>query len=92
MYYAAILHGCKNDNFQMKNCDIFLIFVQNIDRGYTLEPPQALMSTHNLCFRAKVRKNVYPSKPLFYYIKVGCKGVFITRTCLHDGKFTQVGY
>ena len=29
----------KNDNFQMKNCDIFLIFAQNIDRGYTLGPP-----------------------------------------------------
>ena len=27
---------------------------------------------------------VYPCKPQFFYIKVGCKGVFITRTCLHD--------
>ena len=32
--------GCKNDNFQMKMFDIFLIFAQNIDCGYTLEPPQ----------------------------------------------------
>ena len=33
-------HCCKNDNFQMKNCAIFLlIFAQNIDSGYTLEPP-----------------------------------------------------
>ena len=24
----------------MKKCDVFLIFAQNIDRGYTLEPPQ----------------------------------------------------
>ena len=39
MQYTAISHGCKNDNFQMKNCDIFLIFAQNIDCGYTLEPP-----------------------------------------------------
>ena len=23
----------------MKHCVIFLIFAQNIDRGYTLEPP-----------------------------------------------------
>ena len=37
---SAIFHGSKNDNFQMKNCDIFLIFAQNINRGYTLEPPQ----------------------------------------------------
>ena len=41
-----------------------------------------LTSTHNLCFRAKIKKNnVYPCKPPFYYIKVGCKGVFVTRTC-----------
>ena len=33
MQYNAILYGFKNDNFQMKNCDIFLIFAQNIDRG-----------------------------------------------------------
>ena len=43
-----------------------------------------LTSTHNLCFGAKIRKKVYPCKPQFYYIKVGCKGVFITRTCFHD--------
>ena len=38
--YTAIFHGYKNDYFQMKKCDIFLIFAQNIDCGYTLEPPQ----------------------------------------------------
>ena len=31
---------CKNDNFQMKICDIVLIFAVNVDRGHTLEPPQ----------------------------------------------------
>ena len=40
MQYTAIFHGCKNDNFQMKNCNIFHIFAQNIDCEYTLEPPQ----------------------------------------------------
>ena len=35
---TAIFHGCKNDNYQKKNCDVFLIFAQNIDCGYTLEP------------------------------------------------------
>ena len=39
MQHTAIFHGCKNDNFQMKNSDFFLIFAQNIDCGYTLEPP-----------------------------------------------------
>ena len=38
--YTPIFHGYKNDNFQLKNCDIFLIFAQNIDCGYTLESPQ----------------------------------------------------
>ena len=38
--YYAILHGCKNDNFKMKNLDFFLIYAQNIDCGYMLEPPQ----------------------------------------------------
>ena len=47
--YTAIFHGCKNDNFQMKINDIFLIFAQNIDSG-----------THNLCFRAKIRKKCIP--------------------------------
>ena len=30
MQYTAIFQGLKNDNFQLKNCDIFLIFAQNI--------------------------------------------------------------
>ena len=73
--------------------NIFLIFAQNIDCGYTLEPPQCggsneteavLTSIHNLFFRAKIRKNVYPCTPQFFYIKVGCKGFFITRTCFRD--------
>ena len=38
--YIAICDGCKNVNFQLINCDIFLMFAQNIDRGYKLEPPQ----------------------------------------------------
>ena len=38
--YTAIFHGCKNVHFQMKFVNIFLIFAQNIDCGYTLEPPQ----------------------------------------------------
>ena len=39
MQNTAIFHGCKNVNFQMKKYNIFLIFAQNIDCGYTLEPP-----------------------------------------------------
>ena len=43
----------KNENFQIKNSDIFHISAQNIDYGYSLEPPLRtvlLTSTHNLCF------------------------------------------
>ena len=61
-----------NNNFQITNCDIFLIFALNINSGYN---EAVLSSTHNLYLRAKIRKKVYPCKPQFYYIKVGCKGV-----------------
>ena len=62
--YIAIFQGCKNDYFQMKIFDFFLIFAQNIDCGYTLEP--VLTSTHNLCFGAKIRKKMYtPVNPSF---------------------------
>ena len=30
----------KNENFQIKNADIFHIPAQNIDYGYSLEPPR----------------------------------------------------
>ena len=35
-------------------------------------------------FWSKNKKKVYPCKPLFYYIKVVCKGLFVTRTCFRD--------
>ena len=57
MHYAEIFKECKNAYFQMKCFDIFLIFAQNTDRGYTLELSEAVLtSTRNLCFRAKKKK------------------------------------
>ena len=42
------------------------------------------MSTHNL-FWSKNKKNRFtPAFPSFFYIKVGFRGVYITRTCFHD--------
>ena len=81
--HTAIFHGCKNGNFRWKICDIFPLFAQNIDRGYSLEQPHWGGSNEypRSIFQ---RKNVYPCKPQFYYIKVECKEVFITRTCYHD--------
>ena len=55
------------------------------------------MSTHNLCFRAKMRKMYTPVNPSFtipqfYNIKLGCKGVYmkITRTCYPDYCFNKL--
>ena len=33
-------HLQKIENFQIKNSDIFHTFAQNIDCGYSLEPPR----------------------------------------------------
>ena len=68
--------------FLQKNFDIFYSFAQNIDRGYTLEPPRRNGS--NEYPGAKIRKNSYnPANPSFSgYIKVGFKGVYISRICL----------
>ena len=59
--YTAIFHGCKNDNFQMKFFYIFLIFAQNIDCGYTLEPPQRGGSNEypQSMFWSKNKKNMF---------------------------------
>ena len=70
----------KNENFQIKNSDIFHISAQNIDCGYSLEPPQHGGSNeypHSMFFSRNKKNNVYPCKPQFYYIKVGFKGVKI---------------
>ena len=39
MQYTEIFSVVKFENFQKKIFDIFLIFAQNIDCGYTLESP-----------------------------------------------------
>ena len=45
----------KKGNFQIINSDIFHIVAQNIDCGYSLEPPRRGGSNeyHNLCLLAK---------------------------------------
>ena len=48
----------KNENFQIKNSDIFHISAQNIDCEYSLELPRWGSSNkyHNLCFEQKYEK------------------------------------
>ena len=64
----------------------FLIFAQNIDCGYTLEPPHRGSSNEypQSMFWNKNKKICIPPIPQFCCIKVGFKGVYITRTCFHD--------
>ena len=60
----------------MKNSDIFHISAQNIDCGYSLEPPRRGGSNEYPMFFSRNKKiYVYPCKPQFYCIKVGFKGV-----------------
>ena len=68
MQYKDIFKVVKNENFQWKNFDIFLIFAQNIDCGYTLEPPRRGGSNEypQSMFWSKNKKNRYtPANPSF---------------------------
>ena len=70
----------KNDKFSDKNSDIFHISAQNIDCGYSLEPPRRGGSNEypqSMFLSGNNKNNVYPCKPQFFYIKVGFKGVKI---------------
>ena len=63
-YFLAL----KIENFQLKIFDIFLILAQNIDCGYTLEPPWRGGSNEypQSMFWSKNKKNRYtPANPSF---------------------------
>ena len=67
-------------NFRKKNSDILHISAQNIDWGYSLEPPRRGGSNkypQSMILSRNKKINVYPCKPQFYCIKVGFKGVKI---------------
>ena len=69
----------KNENFQVKNSDIFYIFTQNIDYGYSLEPPwwgSSKKYPQPMFLSRNNKSNIYPCKTQFYYVKVGLKGVW----------------
>ena len=58
----------KNENFQLKISDIFHISAQNIDCGYSLEPPRRGGSNEypQSLFEAEIRKIMYtPVNPSF---------------------------
>ena len=61
-------HLQKTENFQIKISDIFHISAQNIDCGYSLEPPQRGGSNEypQYMFLAEMRKIMYtPVNPSF---------------------------
>ena len=78
--YWKFYNQKKKENFQIKNSDIFHISAQNIDCGYSLEPPRRGGSNEypQSVFSSRNKKNnVYPCKLQFSCIKVGFKGVKI---------------
>ena len=63
-----ILSQKKNETFQIKNSDIFQISAQNIDCGYSLEPPRRGGSNEypQSMFLAEILKIMYtPVNPSF---------------------------
>ena len=76
MQYIEIFKVIKNENFQWKFFNIFLNFAQNIDCGYTLEPPRRRGSNEypQSMFWSKNMKNRYTlANPVFLY-KSGVQG------------------
>ena len=70
----------KNENFQIKILIFFNVSAQNIDCGYSLEPPRRGGSNEypqSMFLSRNKKNNVYHCQPQFYYIKVGFKGVKI---------------
>ena len=70
----------KNGKFSDKSSDIFHISAQNIHCEYSLEPPHQGSSNEypQFMFLCRNKKNnVCLCKPMFYYIKMGFKGIEI---------------
>ena len=77
MQYTKIFKVVKNENFHGIFFFIFLIFAQNIECGYTLEPPRRGGSNEypQSMFWSKNKKNkCTPSNPSFSIQKWGTRG------------------
>ena len=80
--YSNILNilPLKTEIFQIKILIFFHISDQNIDCGYSLEPPRRGESNEypqSMFLSRNKKNNVYPCISQFYYIKVAFKGVKI---------------
>ena len=77
MQYTENVLVVKNENFHWNNFDIFLIFAQNIDCGYTLQLPRRGGSNEypQSMFWIKNKKNRYtPANPTLYMYGWGLGG------------------
>ena len=83
-------------SFSRKKLIFFLFLLKlNIDCGYTLELPQQGGSKEypqSMFWRKKKNKKNWYCIPQFYNIKVGYKGVFISRTCFREAEIRQDSY
>ena len=92
-----IFLSCKIENFQhfffFFFFTFFLNFAQNIDCGYTLEPPRRGGSNEYLfMFWSKNKKNRYtPPYPSSAIQRWGLSGVHITQTCFAEALGVLVG-
>ena len=77
----------KTKSFQIKILIFFHISAQNIDCGYSLEPPRRggfKEYPQYMFLSGNMKNNIYPCKPQFSYIKVGFKGVKTIQACFRD--------
>ena len=74
--YTSIFYRCENDNFPVKNHNIFLFFFLQTSIKVILETPHRGVSNEypQSMFYSKNKKNVYPVHPRFTILKWGVKG------------------
>ena len=68
VYVICTDFKAENDNFLVKKEDIFLSFFSKY-RLWVHVSKAVQTSTHNQCFKLRIRKPVYSCKPQFYYIE-----------------------
>ena len=74
----------KNGNFSDKKFRYFSYFCSKHRLLVLVEA--VLTSTQIYVLSRNNKNNVYPCKPMFYYIKVGFKGVKIIYVCFRDAE------
>ena len=69
-----LFYNQKKENFPLKNSESFHISAQNIDCGYSLEPPRRGGSNeypHSMFLSRNKKNDIYPVNPSFTIQKWG---------------------